>query len=163
MPAAGLAHPGEGDQRVVVVLLLVEPVTPDVLPGAVDPVPLELLASPPLVPPVALGEPLVEPVPGPPMELVLPVELLPVVVSVLLLPLAVLGLVLGVVLGVVAALSVDGVVVVVVLLDEVDEPAAPVSSRLVQAPSDRAATTVRAAAAVWVKDIFIGKLLEACV
>lgn len=142
------AAPAHRHQRVVVVLLLVEPVTPDVLPVA-------LLLSVLPVEPVA---PLVAPVPEAPMALVPPVALLPVVVSVLL-PLAVLGLVP--VLGMVAALSVDGVVVV--LLDDVDEPAVPAASCFVQAPSDSAATAARAAAAEWVRDIFMGKLLEASV
>jgi hypothetical protein len=40
------------------------------------------------------------------------------------------------------------------------EPEAPASSRLEQAPRDRAATTARTAAVVWVIDFFMGKLLE---
>ena len=131
-------------------MLLVEPVTPDV--PAVEP--LELLSvEEPVVPPVEplpVLEPL--PAPGPPIELVLPVvpPLLPVVVS--LFP-AVLP-----VDGVVAALPDDGLVVVV-LLEELDVGGA-LASRFVQAPSDRAATTVSAAAAHCVRDIFIRKLLE---
>jgi hypothetical protein len=95
------------------------------------------------------------PVPGPPIELVLPLlgdelELL-LAVSLLVLP-----LVLGV-LG--AVLAVLGLVGAVVLLEELDEPGVAlepvVASRLVQAPRDRAAATARVAAAHWVRDIFI--------
>jgi hypothetical protein len=134
----------------VVVVLLVEPVTPEVpLPLVLPLVPLPLML--PL--PVELGlDPLEpdEPVPVAPIELVLPVvPLLPVVVSLLpLLPVVVLGLVL-------LEPVVDGVVV---LLDEL-VPAAPVLSRLLHALRERAATTARTAAVTWVRDIFIRKLL----
>jgi hypothetical protein len=140
---------------VVVVVLLVEPVGPDMLPA--EPLPDEEPVVPPLEP-----LPVVEPLPlapGPPIELVLPVvpPLLPVVVSLLLL-LPVVPAVLPLDGdGVVAALPDDGLVVV--LLDELDDGGV-LASRFVQAPSDRAAATVRTAAAHCVRDIFIRKLLE---
>jgi hypothetical protein len=126
----------QAHQRVVVVLLLVEPVTPDV----------------PLLDGVELVEP-DEPVPVAPIELVLPVvPLLPVVVSELVLPEVELGLVL------LEPVVVDGVVVV--LLEELVEPGpAPVVSRLLHALRERAATTARTAAVAWVRDVFIRKLL----
>jgi hypothetical protein len=123
-------------QRVVVVAVLVELATPEVSPG------LPLAVAPEVDPEVELG---VEP--GPPMELVLPGVgvLLPLVedVSALVLPgVLVLPEGVAVVLGVVV--DVVGVVAL--------------SSRLVQAPRETAATS--ASAAHEVRDAFIGKLLE---
>jgi hypothetical protein len=95
-----------------------------------------------------------------------PLVPLPLVVVSVLLPVvpAVLPLVLGLVelgLLVLPVPAVDGLVVV---LDELDVPVLPVpavpASCLPQAASDKAATTVKAAAAVWVRDIFIRKLLR---
>jgi hypothetical protein len=139
---------------VVVPVLLVEPVTPDVpmLPELEPPVPE------PVAPGVLLeevSEPLVPPVPEAPIELVppvLPVEplaLLSLLDMLPVLPVApavVDGLVLE---GLVLALPEvpDGVVVLDVVLS--------VLSFLVQAPSDKAATTVNTAAAVWVRDVFM--------
>lgn len=109
---------------------------------------VELVAPPvesePVVPDgeLVLPELELELEPGPPIELVLLPgdELLLVVESVLLVLPLVLGLVLAV-LGLVGA----------VLLDELVAPGPPaepvVASRLVQAPSERAATTARDAAA----------------
>jgi hypothetical protein len=54
---------------------------------------------------------------------------------------------------------VDGLVVVVELVEPVVPPE-PVASFLLQALSERAATTARVATAHWVKDVFIRKLLE---
>jgi hypothetical protein len=103
-------------------------------------------------------EPDVEPVPVAPIELVPPVPLVgaPVDVSVLAEPViddeplvepgcveAVDELVLGVEPG------------VVVVVDEV-----VLDSRFWHAPSERAATTARAAAVAWVRVIFIRELLE---
>ena len=130
-------------QRVVVVAVLVELDTPEVsleLPPAVEPVdPVE-----PEVEPVA--EPDVEP--GPPIELVLPGVVLPLPEVPAVLPVAPGVLVLP-----------DGVVV----LDELDDVDGVValSSRLVQAPRETAATS--ASAAHEVRDAFIGKLLEGVV
>lgn len=143
-------------------VLLVEPVTPEVLlsvPAVPLPeapvVPLE--ASLPVVPAVL-------PVPDAPIELVPPVvpvvPLAPAVLSVLL-PVvppvapAVLPVVVSVELDVPDVPAVlDGLVV---LLDEVAElPAsAPASSFLPQALSDRAPRIASTAAALWVRDIFI--------
>jgi hypothetical protein len=97
------------------------------------------------------------------------VPLPPLVVVSVLLPVvpAVLPLLPG--LLVLPVPAVDGLVEgLVVVLDELDVPVLPVpevpASCLPQAASDRAATTVKAAAAVWVSDIFIGKLLgDLCV
>lgn len=126
-------------QRVVVVAVLVELETPDVSPG----VPLAVAPEP--VDP----EPVVEPEPGAPIELVLPgVPVEPLVPAVLPLP-------------VVAPPDVDGVVVTLrsVVVDVLDEVVGvAVSSRLVQAPRETAATSARAAHEV--RDAFIGKLLE---
>jgi hypothetical protein len=111
----------------------------------------------PLMLPVALPE--VEPVPVAPIELVLPelgavddvsLDAVPVVEPVVpALPLM---------------LPVDGVVVVLELPVVVDEPGVPVEPVLVpwrlQAESESAATTARAAAAAWVRVIFIRELLE---
>jgi hypothetical protein len=115
---------------VVVVVLLVEPVGPDMLP--LEPL---LVSLPELVlPGDVLDElPLV---PGPPIELVLPVPLLPVLS--LLLPMPAVLLLPGELLELP-----DGLVVV---LDEL-EVLGGVPSRLLQAPSERAAMTVRVAAA----------------
>ena len=83
---------------------------------------------------------LVEPVPEPPIELVLPgVVPLLLVISLLPVPLPVV---------------LDGLVV---LLEEV-EPG--VASCLLQALNERAAATVRVATAIWVREVFIRKLLE---
>jgi hypothetical protein len=119
---------------VVVVLLLVEPVVPPSEPVL------------PVVPPV---EPELEPEPVPlaPMELVPPLPLLPVVVSVLLevepVPPE-------------EPVVLDGLVVLLELLDPVPapEPAVP-ASRLLHALSERAATTARAATVACVRDVFI--------
>jgi hypothetical protein len=82
----------------------------------------------------------VEPVLGPPIELVLP-EVLPLVAVSLLVP------------------AVDGLVVLPgELVPEV--PAA--WSRLLQALSESAATTASVATATCVRDVFIRKLLEGC-
>jgi hypothetical protein len=129
----------------VVVVLLVEPVTPPVEPlvlGLVLGLVLELEPVLPLL--------------GPPIELVLPLVLggepVLAVESVLLLPL---------VLGVVPAVLLEPVPLVegVVVLEELVEPGAPaepvVASRLLQALSERAATTARVAAAHCVRDVFI--------
>lgn len=119
----------------MVVAVLVELETPDVSPG----VPLAV------APPGAVE-------PGAPIELVLPgVPVEPAVPPVLAEPL--LLSVLPVVEGVVVTLF---SVVVDEVLDEVDGVA--VSSRLVQAPRETAATSARAAHEV--RDAFIGKLLE---
>jgi len=143
-----------------VLVALVEPVTPEVLPAVPDPV--VLLASLPVVLPV-------EPVPLEPMELVPPEPVVPLVVVSVLLPVVppVVPAVLPLVLGVLGLLglpvpAVDGLVVV--LDDELEVPVLPLpavpASCLPQAASDKAATTVKAAAAVWVRDIFIRKLLR---
>ena len=95
---------------------------------------------------------LVEPVPEPPIDLVLPgVVPLLLVVSLLLDPLPAVLPVLGLVLE---PMVLDGLVV---LLEEL-EPG--VASRLLQAPSERAAAKVSVATAIWVREVFIGKLLE---
>lgn len=120
---------------VVVVVLLVELLGPDMLPLLLplEPELLLLVSLPELeLPGDVLEEPLV---PGPPIELVLP--LLPVL-SLLLLPMPAVLLLPGDVLELP-----DGLVVV---LDELEVLGVP-PSRLLQAPSERAATTVRAAAA----------------
>ncbi len=85
---------------------------------------------------------LVEPVPAPPIELVLPAGVpLLLVVSLLLVPLPAVLPVLG----------------LVVLLEEL-EPG--VASRLLHALSERAAATVSVATAIRVREVFIRKLLE---
>ncbi|NKE66010.1 hypothetical protein RAMLITH_09275 [Ramlibacter sp. RBP-2] len=138
-------------QRVVVVAVLVEPVTPEVLLS----VPVVPLPEAPAVPPVAPVPvvPVEPPVPDAPIELVPPVvPLAPAAVSVLL------PVVPPVVPAVLLELDVSAVAGGgVVVLDEVAElPApAPASSFLPQALSDRAPTMASAAAAVWVRDIFI--------
>ena len=133
------------------------PVEPDALP--VGGVALELVLPLPVLPlmlPVALPE--VEPVPVAPIEDVPPLELGVLEVSVLALPVVVpLPLIEPVVddgdVDEVEEL-VEGVPGVVVVVDDV------LDSRLVQAPSERAAVTAKAAAVTWVKVIFIGKLLK---
>jgi len=45
-------------------------------------------------------------------------------------------------------------------LDELAPPLVPAPSRLLQALSERAAATAIVATAIWVRDVFIGKLLE---
>ena len=114
-----------------------EPLVSD--PAAVEPEPVE-------------PEPIVEPEPEAPIELVPPVVSdEPVVPAVLPLP-------------VVALPEVEGVVVAlrsVVVLDVLDEVVGvPVSSRLVQAPRETAATSARAAHVV--RDAFIGNSLRGC-
>jgi hypothetical protein len=134
---------------VVVVAVLVELETPDVSPGV----------------PLAVA-PVVDPVPEAPIELVLPgVPVLPLVLAVppmLAEPLVPLPLVPAVLeLPVVAPPDVEGVVVALrsVVLDVLDDVVgAPVSSRLVQAPRETAATSARAAHEV--RDAFIRELLE---
>jgi hypothetical protein len=128
---------------VVVDVVVVELVTPPVLPVAPG-VLLDEVSEPVVLPGVA-------PVPEAPIELVpvLPVveplavesvlDVLPVVLPVP--PAVVDGLVDGVE-------AVDGVVVVV-------EVVLSVLSFFVQAPSERAATIASAAAAVWVRDVFM--------
>jgi hypothetical protein len=111
----------------------------EVLPPELDPV-LPELEPLPLVP-------------GPPIELVLPLLLGDepplLAVSLLLVPLL-LGLVL-------AVLGLVGDDLLLLLDDAPGPPAAPVvASRLLQALSERAATTARVAVAHWVRDIFIG-------
>lgn len=119
---------------VVVVVLLVELLGPDMLP--LEPVLLLLVSLPELeLPGDVLEEPLV---PGPPIELVLPLLPLLPLLSLLLLPMPAVLLLPGDVLELP-----DGLVVV---LDELEVLGVP-PSRLLQAPSERAATTVRAAAA----------------
>jgi len=99
----------------------------------------------------------VEPVPVAPIELV--PELEPGVVVLLVLavpePLSVAEPLVEP--GVVEAVDefVEGVVGDVLVVEDV-----VLDSRFVQAPSERAATTARAAAAAWVRVIFIRKLLE---
>jgi len=148
--------------------LVVEPVVP--VPDVLEPVPLPVWLPVPVVPVVllpgvVLALPLTEPVPVAPIEDVEPVlgVVLLVVVSVLLLVLPV------VVLGVVALpLRLPEPVVLPVVVDgavELDEllapvPVVPALSLRWHAPSDRAATTVRVAAATWVRVVFIRKLLE---
>jgi hypothetical protein len=123
----------------VVVAVLVELATPEVSPGLP-------LAVAPEVEPEAV-DPEVEP--GAPMELVLPGVgvLLPLVeeVSALVLP------------GVLVLVLADGVAVVLGVVEDVVGVVA-LSSRLVQAPRETAATS--ASAAHEVRDAFIGKLLE---
>jgi hypothetical protein len=132
---------------VVVVLLLVEPETPDELPVPIEPLPLVL----PLVPPLEPDEP----VPVAPIELVPP--LLPVVVSELPLALPVVELGLVLLEPRPALPELDGEVVLLELVEP--DPAAPVLSRLLHALRERAATTARTAAVAWVRDVFIRKLL----
>ena len=118
---------------VVVVVLLVEPVTPPVEPLLDEPLPDE-------------------PEPDDPMELVLPPLLdgLPLAVlpdEPMLLPLPLP----------------DGLVLELLVDPEPAAPEEPVApSRLLQALSERAATTARVAAAHCVRDVFIRKLLEGC-
>jgi hypothetical protein len=73
------------------------------------------------------------------------------VVSLLLVPLPAVLPVLGLVLE---PMVLEGLVV---LLEEVE---AGVASRLLQAPSERAAATVSVATAIRAREVFIGKLLE---
>lgn len=112
--------------------------------------------GPAVNPPELLGLPVpelllpAEPVPDPPIELVLP-GVLPLLVSPLplvLLPLPAVLPVLGLVLepGVPEGL--------VVLLLEEEEPGAP-ASRLLQALNERAAATASVATAIWVREVFI--------
>lgn len=129
--------------------MLVELATPDVSPGlplAVEPEPAPIeLVLPDVVEPLVsavLAEPLVPPEPVVPvvpavLEVSLPVVAPPDAVD-----------------GVVPALG--SVVVVLEVLEEVEGVA--VSSRLVQAPRETAATSARAAHEV--RDAFIRKLLE---
>jgi hypothetical protein len=129
----------------VVVVLLVELETPEESLG--EPLAVE---PEPVVEPEP--EPVVEPEPEAPIELVLPgVPVEPLVPAVLPLP-------------VVALPEVEGVVVAlrsVVVLDVLDEVVGvPVSSRLVQAPSETAATS--ASAAHVVRDAFIRNSLRGC-
>ena len=121
-------------------MLLVEPVTPPVLG-------LELLELESVLLGVELGLPDLDPllVLGPPIELVLPL---------LLGDVPLLPLVSALVLGVVPAVLPEPVPLVegdvVLLLEELVDPGAPadpVVSRLLQALSERAATTARVAAA----------------
>jgi hypothetical protein len=124
------------------------------------------LVAPPLEPELLDGEvllpeldpmlPELEPlplVPGPPIELVLPLllgEEPPLLAVSLLLEPLLLGLVL-------AVLGLVGDDLLLLLDDAPGPPAAPVvASRLLQALSERAATTARVAVAHWVRDIFIG-------
>jgi hypothetical protein len=133
---------------VVVDVVVVELVTP--------PVPLVVPVAPGVLPDdvsVPLVLPGVPPVPEAPIELLPPVLPVPVVeplavVSVLdVLP--VLPVAPAVVDGLVDGVeAVDGVVVVV-------EVVLSVLSFFVQAPSERAATIASAAAAVWVRDVFM--------
>lgn len=125
----------------------------------VEPVTLGVGAAPLVSLPGALvlPGPAVLPVPGPPIE-VEPAEGLPELVSVLAVPgevepVPMLPLVLELVPAVV-----DGGVVV---LDELDDVVGvgDVASCFVQAPRDRAAATATAAAAIWVRDVFIRELL----
>lgn len=135
----------------MVVAVLVELATPDVSPGL----------------PLAVEPELVEPEPAP-IELVLPDVVEPLVSAVLADPLVppepVVPAVLEVSLPVVAPPdAVDGVVLVlgsvVVVLEVLEEvEGVAVSSRLVQAPRETAATSARAAHEV--RDAFIRKLLE---
>jgi len=150
-------------------VLLLEPVllgVPDVVPLVVPPIAGLLLVEELEEPGVVVLEPLRLPVPVAPIDDVPVVPVVAVVVSVLLvvLPVVVLGAVelalpLSVPLPVVPALPVvvDGVVV----LDELaDVPLVPAASFLWHAPRDRAATTERAATAVWVRVVFIRNSLE---
>ena len=130
----------------MVVAVLVELATPDVSPGlplAVEPEPAPIeLVLPDVVEPLVsavLAEPLVLPDPVVPavLDVSLPVVAPPDAVD-----------------GVVPALG--SVVVVLEVLEEVEGVA--VSSRLVQAPRETAATSARAAHEV--RDAFIRKLLE---
>ena len=120
-------------------VLLVEPVTPPV-----DPLVLGLELESVLLG-VELELPELEPLPvlGPPIELVLPLGDEP------LLPLPVLGVVPAVLLEPVPAPvpPLDGEVVLPDELVEPGAPAEPVASRLLQALSERAATTAKVAAA----------------
>jgi hypothetical protein len=117
----------------------------------------ELLVS--LDPEVELGvlELLMEPVPDAPIELVLPLlELGDVLLLLLPIALVLPGVVL--LLELVSRLAVvDGDVVV----EELEDVDGAVPSRFVQAPSEKAATTARAAHVVL--DAFIRKLLEGVV
>lgn len=139
---------------VVVVVLLVEPVTPPVDPGVVV-VSLPLVPGPPMAP---LPEPAV-PLP------VVPLPAVPLVV-VSALPLAV-----PLVLPLVPAVLPEPVLPVpagLVVLDELVEPVAPVEpvepvvSCLSQALSERAPTRASIAVAHCFIDVFIRKLLEVC-
>jgi len=131
-----------------VVAVLVEFATPEVsleLPPAVLPEPV--LPEPEVEPDAPIE--LVLPLDGEPLALVLPDVSLPAVVE---------PLVPGVVLPP-AVLPPAGVLVLLDELVEVEGVVA-VSSRLVQAPSETAATS--ASAAHVVRDAFIGKLLGDC-
>jgi hypothetical protein len=124
------------------VVPLVEPVTPPVDPLLLG---LELLELESVLLGVELEPPELDPVLGPPIELVLPLLL----GDEPLLPLPVLGVVPAVLLEPVPAPMplLEGEVV---LLDEPVDPGAPaepVVSRLLQALSESAATTARVAAA----------------
>jgi hypothetical protein len=132
-------------QRVVVVELGDELVVPPVVSEPV--VPEGELVLPELELPMLPLDPELEPLlPGPPMELVLPLPLGDeplLLVSVLLLPLLPAPAVLG--------------LVGEVLLDELVEPVPPPApaSRLLQALNESAPTTAKVAAAHCVRDIFI--------
>jgi hypothetical protein len=134
-------------QRVEVVELGDELVAP--------PLESELLDGEVLLPELDPVLPELEPlplVPGPPIELVLPLLLgdEPLLAVSLLLEPLLLGLVL-------AVLGLVGDDLLLLLDDAPGPPAAPVvASRLLQALSERAATTARVAVAHWVRDIFIG-------
>jgi hypothetical protein len=162
----------------VVVVLLLEPVPlPPVVPLVLPPIDgfvLEpLLPEPeaPDVPPIELPVPLVlpgvvEPVPLAPIDVVPPEPLVPaVVVSVLVLelPVVVLGDVV-LALPVMLPLPLDPVdpVVELPVPDELVAPVPepPASPALWHAPSERAATTVMAAQAAWVRVVFIRNSLE---
>lgn len=146
---AGCAGHGDGRQYQAAVATrrhLVVVVAPGVELLGLDPPgpavnPPELLVLP--VPELLLPA---EPVPDPPIELVLP-GVLPLLVSPLL-PLVLLPLP--------AVLPVLGLVLegLVVLLLEEEEPGAP-ASRLLQALSERAAATASVATAIWVREVFI--------
>ena len=122
-------------------MLLVDPVTPPVDPLLLG---LELLELESVLLGVELVLPELDPLPvlGPPIELVLPL---------LLGEEPVLPLVLGVVPAVLPVPApVPPLEGEVVLLEELVEPGAPgepAVSRLLQAPSERAATTAKVAAA----------------
>ena len=130
------------------VVELVEPVTPGVglapfvsLPGA-----------------LVLPGPAVLPVPGPPIDdeelLLVPAVGLPVLVSTPAVPeVEPVVVLLEPLMPAVLPDVLEGEVVLGVVDDVVG--VGSVASRLVQAPRERAATTARAAAAHWVRDVFI--------
>jgi hypothetical protein len=149
-------------QRVVVVELLVEPVTPEAPPMEL---PVPVLPLLPVVPePDAPVEPVlpdpVAPLPVAPMELVPPVEPLPVL-PVPALPVVPEPLVLlPAVEPVLPEPVLDGAVE---LVDPVPEPAAPPASPesgLLQALRESAATTARAAKVPCFRDVFMRNSLE---